>query len=413
MAIIGWIDFSPSHRNRIGSVLDLLRPEGMVDELGMGTIRDALANQMLPGISTIQTRAKYYFIIPYILYDYQISKPAQLKGRTASKYLEDREYELMWKLADDYNHEDRHGVIGITMKKPNKVLRRPSAIYWNGLFTYQFINTHGLALESFLKQAVNPSMESLLSNMLLGDDLSGDDDDAEHENIFRIKVPPKLNWNEHLTMDLDIDEAEFFRDQIKSIAKNKLISVLLENDKVWQKFLKSPNFIHFAKTSVNMTIGEDFKNILILSHDFSELMYGAHLAYNSQLQNKKFKSDYYDDEWNQWLEAIKYNMLDYENFSPELLFNYAIIKKSTTKLFVTRWWDLTKNKFPDLQERDHLIEQQEAGIKGAKARLRYNKTDDVQENKWIGLKHLDYRFRQVRTIISDIREGLGNEDATS
>lgn len=43
MATIGWIDFSTNDRNRVGSVLDLLRPEGMVDELGMGTIRDALS----------------------------------------------------------------------------------------------------------------------------------------------------------------------------------------------------------------------------------------------------------------------------------------------------------------------------------------------------------------------------------
>jgi hypothetical protein len=67
MANIGWIDFSPADRAKVGTVLDLLKPEGMVDELGIGIIRDALANLMFPGISTIQTRAKYFFIIPYIL----------------------------------------------------------------------------------------------------------------------------------------------------------------------------------------------------------------------------------------------------------------------------------------------------------------------------------------------------------
>ncbi|GEO11803.1 DUF6361 family protein [Segetibacter aerophilus] len=58
MASIGWIDFSPAHRDKVGAALDLLRPEGMVDELGLGSLRDGLANQMFPGISTIQTRAK-------------------------------------------------------------------------------------------------------------------------------------------------------------------------------------------------------------------------------------------------------------------------------------------------------------------------------------------------------------------
>jgi hypothetical protein len=72
MAQIGWIDFSPEHRARVAAVLDLLKPEGVVDELGIGSIRDAFADRMFPGISTIQTRAKYFFIIPYILYEYQV-----------------------------------------------------------------------------------------------------------------------------------------------------------------------------------------------------------------------------------------------------------------------------------------------------------------------------------------------------
>ena len=41
MATIGWIDFSTNDRNRIRSVLDMLRPEGIVDELGMGTSCEA------------------------------------------------------------------------------------------------------------------------------------------------------------------------------------------------------------------------------------------------------------------------------------------------------------------------------------------------------------------------------------
>src|SRR5688572_30964597 len=124
MASIGWIDFSANDRNRVGSVLDLLRPEGMVDELGMGTIRDAMANQLFPGISTIQTRAKYFFIIPYILYEFQqLLTKKQAKGKVSSKYLEQREYEIMWQLGDYYNHQDNFGVIGVTRRKPQKIVR--------------------------------------------------------------------------------------------------------------------------------------------------------------------------------------------------------------------------------------------------------------------------------------------------
>lgn len=211
MASIGWIDFSSNDINRVGSVLDLLSPEGMVDELGMGTIRDALANQMFPGISTIQTRAKYFFIIPYILHDFQHLKTAQKKNSTPSKYLEQQENKVMWDLGDYYrplakDAETRtsFGVIGITKVRRGKdfIVRRPSAIYWNGLNTYQFINTQGMAADAFLRQAANPSMESLLSSTQMGDDGGSDDADVAHENVFRLKVPYRLNWKESLRLDL-------------------------------------------------------------------------------------------------------------------------------------------------------------------------------------------------------------------
>jgi Family of unknown function (DUF6361) len=408
MATIGWIDFSTNDRNRVGSVLDLLRPEGMVDELGMGTIRDALANQLFPGISTIQTRAKYFFIIPYILYDYQAAKPAQRRGKTPSRFLEDKEYDVMWQLAEKYNYVEGNGVIGISKRKPNKIVRRPSAIYWNGLYTYQFINTQGLAAESFLKQSVNPSMVTLLSSVQQGDDSTGDDADAEHENVFKIRVSPKLNWIENLTLDLHKEEAEFFQDRIISIAKNKLIAELLQNDKLWQIFINAENFMQFAKAAMALPIAANLKAMLILAHDFSELMYGAHLAYNCCLHHKVFNSTHFDEEWNDWLNDIQDNMLDYENFNPDVLFSHAITTRGTTAQFVKDWWKLTQNNFPDVKKRDTHIEQQEAMVKGGKARLRWKKTDDVKENNWLGLTHFDYRFFQARTILKDIRTGLIN-----
>ena len=70
MAQFGWIDFSPKDRQRVGTILELLKPSGQVDELGIGSIRDALAVRLFPGISTMQTRAKFFFVIPYILQDY-------------------------------------------------------------------------------------------------------------------------------------------------------------------------------------------------------------------------------------------------------------------------------------------------------------------------------------------------------
>ena len=66
---LGWIDFSKSERSKVLSVLDLLQEKGTLDELGIAPIRDGFANIFFPGTSTIQTRAKYFLIVPYALRD--------------------------------------------------------------------------------------------------------------------------------------------------------------------------------------------------------------------------------------------------------------------------------------------------------------------------------------------------------
>ena len=64
---LGWIDFSKEERNKVLSVIDLLSEPEAVDELGIGIIRDGFSNIFFPGTSTIQTRAKYFLIVPYVL----------------------------------------------------------------------------------------------------------------------------------------------------------------------------------------------------------------------------------------------------------------------------------------------------------------------------------------------------------
>ena len=46
---IGWIDFSPRHRDRVRKFMDLMGMGGVVDELGIGIIRDAMSNLIFPG----------------------------------------------------------------------------------------------------------------------------------------------------------------------------------------------------------------------------------------------------------------------------------------------------------------------------------------------------------------------------
>ena len=127
---LGWIDFSTTERNKVLSILDLLSEKGTLDELGISPIRDGFANIFFPGTSTIQTRAKYFFIIPYAMKELETKDGINIYN--FKKELDEYERKCGYKLLENNSRED--GVIGKRSLNAGKwVKRAPSDIYWAGL----------------------------------------------------------------------------------------------------------------------------------------------------------------------------------------------------------------------------------------------------------------------------------------
>src|SRR5437762_10514601 len=97
-------------------------------ELGLGGIRDAFADQLFPGTSTIQTRAKYFLFIPWI---YLILERKQTPSASIEVKGRKLEAELILALGQS---EDKEGIIG--KRRKENVQRLPSSIYWQGLLTW-------------------------------------------------------------------------------------------------------------------------------------------------------------------------------------------------------------------------------------------------------------------------------------
>ena len=122
---LGWIDFSNTEREKISSILDLLDEKGVLDELGIAQIRDAFSNLFFPGITTIQTRAKYFLISAYVL------KDLELNNQTNPKKLEDELNNKEIKCAEIFldNNPQENGVIGAVALKQNKWVKRTPIIF--------------------------------------------------------------------------------------------------------------------------------------------------------------------------------------------------------------------------------------------------------------------------------------------
>src|SRR6202035_6164310 len=64
-----WLDFNTAERERTQRILALFEERETRDELGLGAIRDSFADHLFPGTSTIQTRLRYLFFVPWIYQD--------------------------------------------------------------------------------------------------------------------------------------------------------------------------------------------------------------------------------------------------------------------------------------------------------------------------------------------------------
>ena len=413
MALLGWIDFSSKHRSRVAALLDALKAEGILDELGISTIRDALADQMFPGINTIQTRAKYFFIIPYILFEYQKLLASGKTTKSPDKYLEDKENEIMWELGDKYEHNPRSnsGVIGITKIQPQKIIRRASEIYWNGLNEFSIITHGGEGRDTFLRRKSQKDF-FLRTSSYAGDDAGRDDKDAEYENIFQIKIEYDPTWRENLRkngLTLTKNEAHTLKHRFIDRGQNLLLGELVENTKAKAAFLVERDFATAAKNGIRYC-SPRVQTVVRIAHDFSEVMYGAHIAYNYFLQKAKNNSEDYAKDLHTWHRTLRQTLLDYAHYNPEEVLQYAPRAERPLGNFIKLWWQEVSQPQLNLSSIQKLITQRELNVKRYKARLYHQKFSDVSKD-WIGLKRLNYRLPQVKRMLHDIEEGLKSQHA--
>ena len=64
-----WLDLTSGDRDRMRRVLDLFNEQGTIDEMGLGSLRDALSDALFPGTSSIHTRLRYMLFLPWMYQD--------------------------------------------------------------------------------------------------------------------------------------------------------------------------------------------------------------------------------------------------------------------------------------------------------------------------------------------------------
>jgi len=106
-ATLSWVDVSERQQRRMLELLRSWRETETLDELGVGTIRDAFSDHFFPGTSTIRTRARYMLFVPWMYLD--LEQQGVPSHRVADR-ARDYEADIIEALID--NAPDEEGIIG-------------------------------------------------------------------------------------------------------------------------------------------------------------------------------------------------------------------------------------------------------------------------------------------------------------
>lgn len=388
---LGWIDFSKNERDKVLNVIHLLDEPAAVDELGIGAIRDAFADYFFPGTSTVQTRAKYFLIVPYVLME---------AGR--GKYGSD-----LNNILRRIDSEERHcrdilirtsndGVIGSLVPK-SWVLRTPSNIYWNGI-KRMGIFKEDLSVKEYISQSI---IQRRLKKAKEYGNREKDAEENERDDIdagditsiqfWNLGNTYHSNWREKLTIELLPEEAAFLKSQIITSQRQTLFAFILKNNISLDKYESFGTLTEEIKDSVD----PEMRYMMGLANDFNNLVSIITTRYNLIVFDGKNSKAL--EKWNILSKDLKRR----SEVNLVAVFSSLHIKNEKLKTFLLKVQDAIRAG--DIAAVDTLIIRREVALKGAKRAKTSHQGEYKEQNMgWIGIDILDYRYTPAKRIIRDI-----------
>lgn len=400
-AHLAWIDLTASDRARIRHVLDLFNEQGTVDELGLGSLRDALSNALFPGTSVLLTRIRYFLFIPWI---YRGLEAAGFRGDVAAE-ARSLELRLIDLLAEG---EDRNGIIGIQARA--SLTRLASSAYWPSLVRW------GIFVPGQSQGWYHTHFEALTR----GRGAVGRADDPgvtwTREPTWHPRLPPEPEgFQRKVSFQLTFDEADFLRGRIEERCGGTLLAWLAREggSELAHAPWDEPHALR-ADTPI--------RDILELARRFSLHVEGAPLLYNLMLAERRHALlgnekdaeliERYRAELTEWAarEAAE------SPFHPEALWMLVAKQGGTApapqRRFVETWGQRVAQDGPEAVG-DHrilrlLIHRREVELKGRK---RARMEDQGRLLDWrgsVGVGRMSFRWERVRQLLKDLHEGLAS-----
>ena len=392
---LGWIDFSKSERNKVLSVLDRLSEKDTLDELGIAPIRDGFANIFFPGTSTIQTRAKYFLIVPYALKDLELS--SESNPNRLLQAFDEVEQNCGRQFLD--NGDDLEGIIGSrSLNQGVWVKRTPADIYWAGLRNYGIFTGGTLSLSEYVRAMCalknqKATLKSLGNRHDNSEDEEGDDKDAG--GLMRVRfwhIPTYTeNWMDDLDIKLTAGEAEFLKHQIMVSFPDSMMAYILKHN--MRELLEAQDFA--SLNSLIHLFPSQVQSDYYLAKDFSDFLYVIRTMYNIIV------SDGENEEANSEWKTLRTKLKKRADFDLESVFVRLQLYGNTDLCGFLR----KEKEFMLAENTEGMrneIRRRERQLKDTRAKTMH--PGEFDTSTWYGGGELNYRFNNAKVIMRDILE---------
>lgn len=414
MSWLQWLDYSSAEREAVLTLLASRKDKGTIDEFGIGTIRDAIADHLFPGLSTIQTRAKYFLFVPWIL---RAMEERPFKGDPAA-VLASRERELIGALQKD-DSADKRGLIG--SESGDGLKRFPSGIYWNGI-KRQGIFQDGSSLAEYLDE-ISDLRRAARDDA--GLESSGEPTMVEVRSWDPGLPPAEPDLLKRASLALNRAQATYLHDKVQGIrtasGRPCLLQWLLTDpmpDEVLSRLDRPWELIEEAGARLPDHLREELRDARL----FSLLVEGITTLYYYFLaqdlaDSGRVQLNDHRQAVEQWCGQIAEEASLLRSWTDGLDRFWSWIRLTAPRIdrdrpFVERWLSsLAEHGFeprPDTvatEANRAFLLQRERTLKGGLARL----VHDGPRNRWtvvVSGAALNYRWRTARQFVSDVSAGL-------
>lgn len=403
---IGFVSFNQEALNRANKVMKLLQGQGAIDELGLGRIRDAFSNTMFPGMSVLQTHAKYFLLMP-ALYSF-LEKTRIADVREARTIVRDQEIRMTYRLMDG-SAKDATGIIGADMLRRGEgyVKYDPTYVYQAGMEIYGLIPRGG---NIYATLAERSAIYQNYPKKHKGNDETGDDSDDLPGNRQIYKVCGEdydFSHREPLDIRLTRREAEFLKNQIIRNTQGSLLSYLLDSglyETATNYLFEDLGYILQDKLPKELyrmyELALRFSRFACLLRTRYAMLYDIAVGADEAVEKELAKFD-------------KILSVHREDFSPEAIgeiiqFVSSRVTEESCKTFIQKSAKLiSERNFPEL---DCQIALREKTIKGMKRSKLINAKEFEPGKPFESPTMMAYRWNTiVRTVLSEIKEGLKDE----